>query len=74
MATRLYSIPVGGRVEDVVEAAGSAVVTDPIELTVDLATSVVTEGASTRSVKKSEVLIALEVLAQYIVRSNWTPA
>ena len=75
MATRLFSIPVGGTVEQVVQAVGSATVTDPIELTVDLSTAIVTEGVGgTRAIKCEEVILALENMAQYILKQNWPPA
>jgi hypothetical protein len=74
MATRLYSIDPGQRENDIVEAVGSAIVTAHVELTVDLASTVVNDNGTTRSITKGEVLIALEYLMQYITRSNWTPA
>ena len=68
MATRLYSALVdGGGVNDsrteITEAVGSAVVTTPIELTVDLAS--VSD--------KQTVLRALQKLTDYIVMGAWPP-
>ncbi len=74
MATRLYGVNVGDTLENVDEEVGSAVEDQNIELTVDLSTSAVTEGASTRGVLKEEVLIALNLFAQYITRGKWPPA
>jgi len=73
MATRRYSVAPGFSLEDVVEAAGAATVTKSIELTVDCASSVVTEGGSTRKITKEEVLFALDQFQQYIIRSQWPP-
>ena len=68
MATRLYSALIdGGDVNDsrteITEAVGSAVVTTPVELTVDLAS--VTD--------KQTVLRCLQKLTDYIVTSAWPP-
>lgn len=75
MATRIFGtnpgdgLEVSGIVENVGPTATSAV----IALVVDLAASV-TDGSGTRTVKKSEVLEAIEALEAYIVKSNWPPA
>ena len=74
MATRRYSLDPGDVLENVTEAAGAAIVTKHIELTVDLASTIVTDNGTTRSITKNEVLIALELFQQWITRSNWTPA
>lgn len=74
MATRLYSLAPNATLEDVVEAVGSATTTKAIELTVDLSTSIVNEGSSTRAIKQEEVIFALEIFAQYIIRGKWLPA
>ena len=65
MATRRGSINKGDKSKDVVEAVGAAVATKSIELTVDLAANL----------KLSEVLNAIELLREYILRNNkWPPA
>lgn len=74
MATRRYSVAPGASLETVVEAVGAATVTAAVELTVDLANTVVTDGSSTRTISKNEVLIVLDILCQYLTRSNWPPA
>lgn len=74
MATRLYSIEVGAKEEEVTEAVGSATATSEIEVTVDLATTVVNEAGSTRAVTKSEVLRALDKIKNHILKGNWPPA
>lgn len=74
MATRLYSANPGDHLEDVVEAAGSAITTKNVELTVNLATTVVNDNGSTRAIQKEEVLICLNLFEQYIARGNWLPA
>lgn len=64
MATRLYSATVSGALDvDITEAVGSAVVTTPIELTVDLASVP----------DKATVLRALEKLKAYITDGMWPP-
>lgn len=73
MATRRYSIPPAGTLEQVVEAVGAAVVTSPVEITVDCAATVVNDNGTTRKISRSEVLQAIEAATEYIVRSNWPP-
>lgn len=74
MATRLYKLSVGEGEFSVAEGAGSAVVSDTVELTVELANTAVNEGAGTRSITKSEVLEALENIKGHIVKGDWPPA
>jgi hypothetical protein len=71
MATRRYSINPGDNDTQVTEAAGAAVATKNIELTVNLAN--VLDGA-TKAISRDQVLVALEQLKQYIMRGNWPPA
>lgn len=68
MATRLYSVSNDKRAEGdaavvVTEAVGSAIVTTPIELTVDLAT--ITD--------KQSVITALSKLQDYLLQGSWPP-
>lgn len=75
MATRLYKISVGEGEFAVAEGAGSAVVSDTVELTVELATTAVNkEGGGTRGILKSEVLDCLEKIKNHILKGNWPPA
>jgi len=74
MATRLYGISIGEGEFSVTETAGSAVAADKVELTVELATTAVNSGATTRGVLKSEVLEALEKIKNHIIKGNWPPA
>lgn len=74
MATRRYKISVGEGEFAIVEEAGAAVNSDTVELTVELATTAVNEGASTRAIKKSEVLDCLEKIKNHIIKGNWPPA
>lgn len=74
MATRLYGISVGEAANVVTEGAGSAVAADKVELTVELATTAVGEGASTRAITKAEVLDCVEKIKQHIIKGNWPPA
>lgn len=74
MATRLYGANPGFNLDNVTEGVGSATTSHNVELTVDLATSVVTDNGSTRSINREEVLIILDLFSQYITKGNWTPA
>jgi hypothetical protein len=67
-------VNVDGNLESVTEAVGAATVTDNIELTVDLANTIVTDNGTTRTISKNEVLIALNLFEQYITRVQWPPA
>lgn len=64
MATRRYSISWGEQREDIVEAAGAAVATKPIELTFDLASA----G------DKQQLLNALRNIIDYITQDTYPPA
>ncbi len=74
MATRRFGLNPGQSLENVTEAVGAATVANNVELVVDLATTIVTDGGTTRAITKNEVLIILNILTQYIDRVNWTPA
>lgn len=74
MATRRFGISVGEGEFSVTEAVGSAVASDVVELTVDLASTTVNWRGSTRAITKQEVLDALEKLENHIIKSNWPPA
>lgn len=73
MATRRWSVAPGASLETVVDAAGAATVTSAIELTVDCASTIVTDSGATRKITKEEVMFALEEFKQYITRNNWPP-
>lgn len=74
MATRLYGANPGYNLEQVTEAVGSPTTAHNVELTVDLAATIVNDSGSTRVISKQEVLIILCMFEQYIVRSIWPPA
>jgi hypothetical protein len=74
MATRRYKISVGEGEFSIVEEAGAAVDSDTVELTVELATTAVNEGGSTRGILKQEVLDAIEKIENHILKGNWPPA
>lgn len=74
MATRLYGANPGYALESVTEGVGSATTSHNVELTVDLATSIVSDNGTTRTISKNEVLIILNLFEQYITRSIWPPA
>lgn len=68
MATRRYKISTGMTEFQIIEEAGAPVNSNVIELTVELADSVNDAGVL-RKVKKSEVLLALEMLENHIVKN-----
>lgn len=77
MATRLYSIDPENSEFQVTEAVGSAIVTKNVELTVNLASTLITDSNSptgTRAITKNEVILSLEKLKDYILKGNWPPA
>lgn len=69
MATRRWGLSAGETPFQVTEAVGAAVVSDSVELTVDLAATGMT-GASGRE----RVMLALEGIAQAIMKGPWPPA
>lgn len=66
MATRRYGLSAGETEFQVTEAVGSATVSDSIEVTVDF-------DASARP-SKNDVLQALEMIRNHIIKGNWPPA
>lgn len=75
MATRLFALGANGNLEGVIEGVGSANSAGVINLSIDLATTAAyTETGATRAITKAEVIEGIEVLKQYIIRGNWTPA
>lgn len=70
MATRYYAFNPGNHLEDIVESVGAPNSSAVVELSIDLSTSLVTEGSGTRAISKSEVLIALEIFTQQIIRDT----
>lgn len=74
MATELYGANPGFHLEDVVSGVGSATSANNVELTVDLSTTIVKDGGSTRTISRTEVLLILELFKEYIVKNNWPPA
>lgn len=75
MATRLYAVGANGTLENVIEGVGSANSAAVINLSIDLTTSgAYNADGTTRAITKAEVILGLDVLTQYIIRGNWTPA
>lgn len=64
MATRLYGLSRGETETGVAEGVGAAVSADGIELTVDLAVGL----------DKQDVLKALRLFENHILKGNWPPA
>jgi hypothetical protein len=74
MATRLYKIEPGEGEFQVTEGTGSAVASDTVELTVDLAATRVNAGSGQRAITKQEVLEAIDKIKNHIIKGNWPPA
>ncbi len=75
MAVRLYAMGANGNLESVIEGVGVANSAGVINFAIDLTTSgVYNVDNTTRAITKSEVIECVEVLKQYIIRGNWTPA
>lgn len=74
MATRIYALAPGLTYTNVQENIGPTATSAAIAIVVDLATTVVSDGATTRTVRKQEVLDAIETLRQYILTDGWPPA
>ena len=71
MATRRYSVGIGQGKESVTEAAGLAVVTANVELTIDFGATI---GGVAGSMRREDALLAVDRLRQYILGANWPPA
>jgi len=72
MATRRFSTAPGDAFpHGIVQAAGAATVSKPIEVTVDLGN--VVQG-NTRPLSKQDVLQALHNLKTYVASISWPPA
>lgn len=71
MATRRYSTAPGQAGYQVTEAVGAAVVSGPIELTVDLANIA---GLGNKPPSRQDVRNAIENFQNWILRSVWPPA
>lgn len=68
MATRRYGISKGETEFQVTEAAGAATASDNVEVTVDF------DAPAGKTITKAEVLQALEMIENHILKSNWPPA
>lgn len=73
MATIRLSINPQDPLTSVVEAAGLATVTKLIELTYDQGATAITDASvasGSRQIKRSEILIAIEVLKEFIIQQT----
>ena len=64
MATRIYGISRGEQYNQITEGVGSAVASDSMEFTFDLAVNLT----------KQDVLNGLELIRQHIIKGNFPPA
>lgn len=74
MATRRYKLNAGQTEFNVVEEVGAATDAATVELTVDTANTEVNEGSGTRQITRDEVLRALDMFKNHILRNNWPPS
>lgn len=75
MATRRYKLSPGETEFQVTEEVGAATNSDTVELTVDLASTIVTDpSGSTRTISKNEVLIIIDQFRNWITTHDWPPA
>lgn len=71
MASQVFLINPSKSLEDVVTGVGAAIQSSFIvSITVDLGTSDLTEGGTTRQIKKAEVQQAIRTLEEYILRDT----
>lgn len=70
MATRYYAFNPGNNLETIVESVGAPNSSAVVELSIDLSTTKVTDSGSTRAILKSEVMIALDLFMQQIIRDT----
>ncbi|TXG77635.1 hypothetical protein E6Q11_02580 [Candidatus Dojkabacteria bacterium] len=74
MATRRYKLSVGEGEFSVTEEVGSAVNSDTVEVTVELAATAVNITGGQRQILKAEVLDCLKKIQNHITKGNWPPA
>lgn len=75
MAVRLYAMGANGTLENVIEGVGVANSAGVINFAIDLTTAgAYNADGTTRAITKAEVILAMDVIQQYIIRSNWVPA
>lgn len=70
MATIRMKLSPGKGEFQIVQEVGAATNSDVVELTVDMGTTLVNEGGSTRAIKKSEILDILKKFENHIVKST----
>lgn len=71
MATRVLLLSPGQSLESVVEGVGAAIQSSfLVALTVDLGTTNVTESGTTRAILKSEVILIIKTLEEYLQRNS----
>lgn len=71
MSTILFGGNPGYSLESITEGTGSPTTTHNVELTVDMATTIVNTGATTRQIQRNEVIIILDLFMQYIEKMKW---
>lgn len=74
MATRIWAVGPAGTLENVQENIGPTATSAIVAIVVDLTASVTGQAGVSRTVSKSEVLQAIDVLEQKILRDIWPPA
>ena len=74
MATRIFAVSPPGTLENVQENVGPTATSAIVALVIDLSASITGAGGTARTVAKSEVLQAITVLEEWVVRQKWPPA
>ena len=72
MSTFLLAGTPGNSLETITAQTGGALQTsNPVELQINQATSVVTDNGATRQIQREEVLLLLNMFEQYLTRMTW---
>jgi hypothetical protein len=71
MSTQIIGGNPGYSLEKITNYVGSPTTSHNVELTIDMATSIVNTGTTTRQIQKNEVIILIDLFKQYLERLNW---
>lgn len=73
MSTQIIGGNPNYTLEQITNYTGSATTSHNVELTVDMATTIVKDSGATRQIQREELLLLLNLFEQYITRMNWPP-
>lgn len=74
MATRIWAVGPAGTAENVQENVGPTATSAIVAVVVDLTAAVTGAAGVARAPSKAEVLQAIEVIEQRIIKGLWPPA